>query len=124
LHFEAQLVDAATGRLILSLDPVVGSIGDKTRVIETLRQRVMGGFATVFGPGFEDWQATSVPPSYEAYQEMLAASDDMWVFKPEVAAEHLHHAIAHDSDFTGAKVQLVHALATTLQGGGFHCPLP
>jgi serine/threonine protein kinase len=112
LQFESQLVDAVTGKLILALDPVVGSVGDKTQVIERLRERVMAGFATVFGPGFEDWKAASVPPSYEAYQEMLVAGDDMWVFKADLAAEHLHRAIAHDPSYTGAKVQLVQALAT------------
>jgi tetratricopeptide (TPR) repeat protein len=112
LHFETQLVDAASGKLVLSLEPVVGPSGEKTRIIETLRQRVMGGFATVFGSGFEDWKAASVPPSYDAYQEMLIAGDDLWVFKSELAAEHLHRAIARDSDYSGAKVQLSHALAT------------
>ena len=112
LHFEAQLVDAATGKLILSLEPVAGPSGEKSRIIEMLRQRVMGAFATVFGPGFEDWKETSVPPSYDAYQEMLTAADDLWVFKADVAAEHLQRAIASDTGYSGAKVQLAHALAT------------
>jgi TolB-like protein len=112
LHFEAQLVDAATGKLILALEPIAGPSSDKTRVIEQLRQRIMGGFATVFQSGFDDWKAASVPPSYDAYQEMLIAGDDMWVFKDDLAAEHLHRAIAKDPSYTGAKVQLAHALAS------------
>jgi TolB-like protein len=111
LHVEAQLVDAASGRLILSLEPVVGSVHEQTRVVENLRQRVMAGFAVVFQPAFEDWQAASVPPTYDAYQEMLAARDDLWVFKPEEAVVHLRGAIANDSNYTGAKALLAHALA-------------
>jgi hypothetical protein len=72
----------------------------------------MGGFATVFGSAFDDWKAGSVPPSYDAYQEMLIAGDDLWVFKPELAAGHLRRAIAQDSNYSGAKVQLAHALAS------------
>jgi serine/threonine-protein kinase len=111
LHFEAQLVDAASGKLILSLEPVVGSLHEQTRVVESLRQRVMAGFAAVFQPAFGDWQATSVPPTYQAYQDMLAASDDLWQFNPEIAVGHLRRAIAEDSSYTGAKASLAYALA-------------
>jgi hypothetical protein len=111
LHFETQLIEASTGKLILALEPVVGPSGNKTRIIEALRQRVMGGFATVFGSEFEDWKAGSIPPSYDAYQEMITAGDDLWVFRSDLAAEHLHRAIARDPDYSGAKAQLAHALA-------------
>jgi tetratricopeptide (TPR) repeat protein/TolB-like protein len=112
LHFEAQLVDAASGRLILALQPVVGSRLEQTRVIELLRQRVMAGFATVFQSGFGDWSASTVPPTYTAYQEMMAAVDDGWHFKSDLALPHLHRAIADDSNYTAAKTQLAYALST------------
>ena len=73
LHFEAQVVDARTGRLILALQPVIGPLREQTRVIELLRQRVMAGFAVVFQPGFNDWKGAGVPPTYAAYQAMLIA---------------------------------------------------
>jgi TolB-like protein len=111
IHVQAQLVDAASGKLILSLEPVVGSVREQTHVVESLRQRVMAGFAVVFQPAFEDWQATSVPPTYDAYREMLAARDDLWVFEPEVAVVHLRRAITKDSNYTGAKASLAYALA-------------
>jgi hypothetical protein len=113
LHFEAQLVDAATGRLILALQPVFGPLGEQTRVIELLRQRVMAGFAAVSQLGFENWQGTDVPPTYTAYQELQVAGDDVWVFKNEEAIPHFRRAIAADSSYTGAKAQLAYALATT-----------
>ena len=71
LRFEAQLVDAPTGRILLALEPAVGSIREKTRAVEILRQRVMAGFATLVGADFESWTTASVPPTYEAYREML-----------------------------------------------------
>jgi TolB-like protein len=111
LHFEAQLVDAATGKLVLSLQPVVGSLDDKTRVIEGLRQRVMAAFAVVFQSAFGEWQAASVPPDYDAYQQLLAANDDLWVFDNERAHERLHRAISRDSAYTTAKALLAYTLA-------------
>ena len=112
LHFEAQLVDAATGRLILALQPVTGSSREHSRMIELLRQRVMAGFATVFQPGFGDWSASTVPPTYTAYQEMMAAVDDGWNFRNDLALPHLRRAIADDSNYTAAKTQLAYALST------------
>ena len=103
LHFEAQLVEAGTGRLILALQPVIGSLREQTRVIELLRQRVMAGFAVVFQPAFGDWQGAGVPPTYAAYQQMLAAADDLWIFEADKAIPHLQRAIAEDSTYSRAK---------------------
>ncbi len=111
LHFEAQLVEAGTGRLILALQPVIGSLREQTRVIELLRQRVMAGFAVVFQPAFGDWQGAGVPPTYAAYQQMLAAADDLWIFEADKAIPHLQRAIAEDSTYSRAKTQLAYALS-------------
>jgi len=112
LHFEAQLVDAATGRLVLSLEPVVGRLEEKTRLVERLRQRVMAAFALVFQPAFEDWEVAAVPPTYDAYQELIAANDDLWIFHNDRAEHHFRRALAEDSTYTTAKVLLAFALAT------------
>jgi TolB-like protein/tetratricopeptide (TPR) repeat protein len=114
LHIEAQLVEALTGRMILSLEPAVGSVREKTHVVETLRQRVMAGFATVAGPGFETWTAASVPPTYDAYQEMLAGGAATWQHDFAGAAMHYRRAAALDSSFTGAQT----AAALVLQFRG------
>jgi tetratricopeptide (TPR) repeat protein len=106
MHFEAQLLDAASGRLILSLEPVVGPLGDRTQLVEMLRQRAMAGFAAVFGPGFETWEATSVPPTYDAYRELLAGSEEAWSFNFDEAVRHYRRAIALDSVNPGAKTAL------------------
>jgi tetratricopeptide (TPR) repeat protein len=111
LHFEAQVVDARTGRLILALQPVIGPLREQTRVIELLRQRVMAGFAVVFRPGFNDWKGAGVPPTYAAYQAMLIASDDVWSFKSTEAIPYLRRALSEDSSYTAAKAQLAYALS-------------
>ncbi len=102
LRFEAQLVEAPTGKTLLSLEPAVGSLGEKTRAVEILRQRVMAGFATLVGADFESWTAASVPPSYEAYREMLKGDTAKLAFGWEEAAAHYQRAAALDSSYTGA----------------------
>ena len=52
-----------------------------------------------------------MPPTYQAYQEMLAATDDLWVFKAEEAIPHLRRAIGEDSTYSGAKAKLAYALS-------------
>jgi tetratricopeptide (TPR) repeat protein len=110
LHFEAQLLDAASGRLILSLEPVVGLLSNRAQVVEMLRQRAMAGFGVVFGPGFEGWEQQSVPPTYEAYQELLAGSEEAWHFNFDEAARHYRRAIVLDSANPGAKTALAFAV--------------
>jgi tRNA A-37 threonylcarbamoyl transferase component Bud32/tetratricopeptide (TPR) repeat protein/TolB-like protein len=115
LHFETQLLDAASGRLILSLEPAVGPLGGRTQLVEVLRQRVMAGFGAVFqSPGFEPWEAQSIPPSYEAYREFLAGSEAGWQFDFDRAAHHFRRAAALDSTYASAKT----ALAFALEEGG------
>jgi tetratricopeptide (TPR) repeat protein len=101
LHIEAQLIDGATGKLIVPLQPSVGLVRDKTRVVELLRQRVMAGFAVVLGSEFDTWKAASLPPTYEAYQEMLAGGRSEFDFA--AAAEHYLRAASLDTNFTGAR---------------------
>jgi TolB-like protein len=114
LHFEAQLLDAASGRLVLSLEPAVGALASRTQLVELLRQRVMAAFGSVFGPGFEPWEAQSIPPTYEAYQEFMAGSEAGWQFDFREAARHFRRAATLDSTYASAKT----ALAFALEGDG------
>jgi len=115
LHFEVQLVDAASGRMLLPLVPVAGPRVEETRVVELLRQRVMAGLAVAVSPAFVPWQDPSVPPTYDAYREMLAADEAGWTFDFNTAAEHLRRAATLDTTYVGARTTLLVALA--LAGG-------
>jgi tetratricopeptide (TPR) repeat protein/TolB-like protein len=101
LQIEAQLVDGATGQLIVPLEPSIGSARAQTRVVEILRQRVMAGFAVVLGSEFDSWKAASLPPTYEAYEEMLAGGRSGFDF--DLAVGHFRRAAALDTGFTGAQ---------------------
>ncbi len=111
LRFETQLVDAASGRLLLPLAPVAGARAEETRVVELLRQRVMAALAVAVSPAFVPWQDPSVPPTYDAYREMLAADEAGWSFEFGDAARHLRQAAALDTTYVGARTTLVVALA-------------
>jgi hypothetical protein len=111
LHFEAQLVDAGSGRLLLPLAPVAGPRAAETQVVELLRQRVMAGLAVAVNPSFVPWQDPNVPPTYDAYREMLAADEAGWTFDFVAAAEHLRRAAALDTTYVGARTTLGVALA-------------
>jgi TolB-like protein len=111
LRFEAQLVDAVSGRTLLPLAPVAGARAEETRVVELLRQRVMAGLAVAVSPAFTPWQDPSVPPTYDAYREMLAADEAGWTFDFVAAAEHLQRAAALDTSYVGARTGRVVALA-------------
>jgi tetratricopeptide (TPR) repeat protein len=111
LHFEAQLVDATSGRLVLPLAPVAGPREGETRVVELLRQRVMAGLAVAVSPAFSPWEDPGVPPTYDAYREMLAADEAGWTFDFDVAAEHLRRAAELDSTYIGAQTSQAVALA-------------
>jgi serine/threonine-protein kinase len=108
LQIEAQLVDGASGQLIVPLEPSIGSAKEQTRVVEVLRQRVMAGFAVVLGSEFEGWEAASLPPTYDAYEEMLAGMRSGFDFNK--ATEHYRRAAALDTGFTGAPTAAAVAL--------------
>jgi tetratricopeptide (TPR) repeat protein/TolB-like protein len=111
LHFEAQLVDATSGRMLLALAPVAGARTEETRVVELLRQRVMAGLAVAVSPAFSSWQDPSVPPTYDAYREMLAADEAGWTFDFGNAAEHFRRAAELDTTYVGARTGQAAALA-------------
>jgi tRNA A-37 threonylcarbamoyl transferase component Bud32/tetratricopeptide (TPR) repeat protein len=111
LHFETQILDAQSGKLITSTEPVIGAVGDRMQLVERLRQRLMGSFAAIFGSDFEAWQAQSIPPSYEAYQEVLAGNEAHWRFDFATAVEHYRRAAVMDSSYQGARTLMILAAA-------------
>src|ERR1043166_7605222 len=111
LRFEGEVLDAAGGTVLHALEPVTAAAGDETGAVELLRQRVMAGFAVLFGPAFEAGQAQTRPPAYEAYQEVLAG--DYWLSRysyPDALA-HYRRAIALDSGYTDARTRAAEVLA-------------
>ena len=116
LSFEAQVIEAGSGRLRLSVDPVEGPEELRTQLVEVLRQRVMAAFAVLFGPGFEAWEAQSLPPSYAAYQEILAGNAALTGIDFGEARRHYTRAALLDTAYTGART-----MAALAAGLDFEC---
>jgi tetratricopeptide (TPR) repeat protein/predicted Ser/Thr protein kinase len=98
LQFQAQLTDAATGELVGTTLPALGSAKQQTQGVEALRQRVMAIFAAKLDPRLAKYEGGSQPATYEAYREFLAG--DEAVNSPDAAFAHYRRAYALDSSFT------------------------
>ena len=102
LVFHAQIVDARNGRLMHSLDPVVGSEQRRMDVIDSLRQRVLGALALHFGAPGHVAEKGGSPPTFAAYQDYLEGVRAANHFRYHDAIRHLDAALALDPTFLGA----------------------
>jgi len=69
LVLQAQIVEAATGRVVRAVGPVFGPRQEPLVAIERLRQRIVGALATRVDRRLSRWSdAASQPVSFEAYR--------------------------------------------------------
>ena len=107
LVLQAQLTDPRTGRLVGMMDPVAGPAGDPMRVIDALRERVVGA---VVASGNPDRPETVFlrAPTYSAYREFLEGLERFGRFQDyRTAIPYFERAVALDSTFVSA----IHLLA-------------
>jgi tetratricopeptide (TPR) repeat protein len=70
LRFEAEIIDARAGRLIASIEPVVGPVERLNAVVGTLAERVSAAAAARLEPGVTRSSSEEEnPPSLEAFRE-------------------------------------------------------
>jgi tetratricopeptide (TPR) repeat protein/predicted Ser/Thr protein kinase len=112
LQFQASITDVAhrKPKLIQSLEPLKGSLDDRTGLITELRQRVMGALAMHFTniSMSEMSQKLRRPPVYEAYQEFLQGFD-LWGVDYEQSVRHFTRAVELDPSFAAAKSYIASA---------------
>jgi DNA-binding SARP family transcriptional activator len=76
LFLKARIEDVATGRVLLSVDPIVGLADAPLEAIERLGERVTGAMASLLDPRLAAWASvTGSPPSLEAYQLFVEGID-------------------------------------------------
>jgi DNA-binding SARP family transcriptional activator/TolB-like protein len=69
-----QIVDAATGKILRTVDPVSGPVRDPSRLVAGLGERVVATIAAAVDTTSRGFSAAlGVPPSYEAYVEVSRA---------------------------------------------------
>lgn len=99
LVMQAQIVEAATGRVIRAVGPVSGPRREPSVSIERLRQRLAGALASRIDPRLSRWSdAASQPTSFEAYR---AFDEGLTAF----------FSSRDDAGFARAGTQLVRAAA-------------
>jgi serine/threonine protein kinase len=100
IQFLSSITDTLNRRLILSLEPVKGSLADRMNVIEKLRQRIMGALAADSQLSIGDSKGAR-PPSYEAYQEFVLGMN-LFASADRKASSHLEKAVELDPGFMPA----------------------
>ncbi len=105
LRFQIEITDAAEGRVVRALEPVVGSVANPLAAVEVVRQRVMTSLATLFNPKLAGWgAAASQPPDYQAYQHFIEGLDRYARYDYSGARDHFDRAAAGDSNFSVAAI--------------------
>jgi len=105
LRFQIEIADAEDGKVLRSLDPVVGPVAHPLAAVEQVRQRVMIALGTLFNPKLAGWAGgASQPPDYAAYQEFVEGLDRFARFDFQGARDHFDRAAAGDSTFSVALI--------------------
>ena len=101
LQLQAEIVDAATGRVVTALIPVAGPRRAPLAAVDPLRQRVMAALAGRVNPRLAAWGAIAFnPPTYDAYLAHAAGVEAYARDEYVSARDQFHRAVALDSTFT------------------------
>lgn len=102
LSLRAEVLDAATGRLLRAPEPVVVDPARPRPSIRALRQRVMAAVATLRDPRLRDWiEHASRPSTFEAYRAFTAGLElALRGSTQRDAIPLLYRAARDDSSFT------------------------
>ena len=104
LRLHAQLTDAERSRLLRSADAVGPSL-PSLQGVEELGKRVMAAVAQELNAGTGGWDFNTMrPPTYDAYQEMLIATDRTVLLEWDQALPHLQRAAALDTSYAAPLV--------------------
>jgi tetratricopeptide (TPR) repeat protein len=100
LVLQAQVTDAHTGKVVVTLDPAVGAANDPIAAVDALGDRLLGALGrrelTILPAGYR-------APKYAAYRE-FATGWELFALKGDVMGSRpfLERAIAIDSNYTQA----------------------
>lgn len=110
LTIQAWITDIVRGRVVWLVAPVAAPIDSAQRAIEEIRERAAGAVVTLNTPRFAGWlPIASLPPRLPAFQEFASGVDLQLRGADRDALDHLRRAVALDSSFTWARLQLAQA---------------
>ena len=100
IEFDAQITDEARGRILHSLEPVLGPPQEPRPALTLLRERIMAVLAEAVDARLRDLPVAGQPPRYEAY---LAFSTGVEIFyggrEARAALPYFQRAAALDSTY-------------------------
>ena len=112
LRFQAQVINVSTGKTISTVEDIVGPAADPLAAIRTLRERLMGGIASVDQRGSI---VGGVTPRIEAYREFMLGMERFGHQDYRAAIPLLRHAAALDSSWWAARLTLATAYGNLQQ---------
>jgi tetratricopeptide (TPR) repeat protein len=111
LQFQTQVIDARYDRVARAMLPVTGLTADPATILDTLRGRAVTTVAAELDRRLMTSQASSPPPSIEAYRLYIEGQRTFYDYPPRMreALEYMYAAVAADSTFTDPRFFLVFA---------------
>ncbi len=104
LLVHTNIVDATTGALIFSLNPVSGSRDDTQIILDELTQRILGYWALNDKKMF-----AKKAPKYDAYQIATEAHNKYWYIDYPKAVEDLNRAYRTDTTYINPLIKMAFA---------------
>lgn len=100
LEFQAQILDAGSGRLLAAVDGVRGDPSDPMPAIDELRRRTLGAVGFHFDTRVDSIMTSAHrPPSYEAYLAFATGLDHRERFEWRQSVASFRRAFALDTTF-------------------------
>jgi DNA-binding SARP family transcriptional activator len=109
--FQAEIADVATGRVLVSFQPVGAPVEHATVALEALRERVAGEVSPLVNAlnrGYPIDPDLQLPASLAAYREFIAGVNGHRVGDWEAEAEHYRRAARLDTGFMAPLIQLAY----------------
>ncbi len=105
LRFAAEVIDASSGRIVRTVQPIVGSVADPIPAIDELGNRLASAIQSILDPRSAYIDAhTQSPPRYEAFREFVIGQEAFWNVEYTKALEHTLRAARQDTTFAMAAV--------------------
>jgi len=109
VRLQPRITNVADWTLVRPIAPVAAARAAPQALLEPLRQRVMAALAVTHDPRIERWAAGASPPTFEAYEQLVAGLDLFSAGRWAEALPYWDRAAALDSTFVQPLLHMVFA---------------